>query len=60
MVCPHGQGGVEPVRTFCGQGGVGQFFTILYGHLLWAASFWFLGRNFKAVATAFQKLTGNE
>jgi len=29
MVCPHGQGGVEPVRTFFGQGEGDQFFTIL-------------------------------
>jgi len=26
--------GVEPVRTFCGQGGV-NFFVILCRHLLW-------------------------
>jgi len=37
MVCPHGQGGIETVRTFCGQGGGDQFFVILYGRLLWTA-----------------------
>jgi len=26
MVCPHGQGGVEPVRTFFGQEGRGSIF----------------------------------
>jgi len=37
MVFSHGQRrrGVEPLRTFCGQGG--QFFTILCGRLLWTA-----------------------
>jgi len=37
MVCPHGQEvrGIEPVRTFCGQGGGGQFIAILCGRLLW-------------------------
>jgi len=38
--CPHKQGwmGVEPVRKFCGQGGGGQFFVILYELLLWTVS----------------------
>jgi len=27
--------GVEPVRSFCGQGGGGPFFAILCGRLLW-------------------------
>jgi len=30
---------VYPVRTFFGQGRVGQFCAILYGCLLWAATF---------------------
>jgi len=36
-VCPHGYRtrGVEPVRTYCGQGAGGQFFEILCGRLLW-------------------------
>jgi len=38
MVCPYGQGEVEPVRTFCGQEGGGQFFAILCGRLLWTVS----------------------
>jgi len=39
MVCPRGQGGLslEPVRTFCGQAGEGQFFAILCGRLFWTA-----------------------
>jgi len=43
MAYPHGQGGgrknVEPVRTFCVQGGRGQFFAILCGRLLWKAPY---------------------
>jgi len=31
--------GVGPVRGFCGQGGRGQFFTILCGRLLWTAPY---------------------
>jgi len=31
--------GVEPVRTFFGQGGGGQFFAILCGRLLWTAPY---------------------
>jgi len=36
MVCPHGQGGVKPVRTFFGQEGGGVKFSrfcadVLYG-----------------------------
>jgi len=31
MVCPHGQGGLSQ----CGQGGGGQYFSILCGRLLW-------------------------
>jgi len=41
MVCQHGQGGgeeAEPVRTFFGQAGRGQFFAILCGRPLWTAS----------------------
>jgi len=34
--CIRTDKGVEPVRTFCGQGG--QFFAILCGRLLWTAS----------------------
>jgi len=34
---PHGQGEVEPVQTFCGQGGRDQFFAILCRCLLWMA-----------------------
>jgi len=38
MVCPHGQGGgVEPVRTFCGEGKRGSIFAILCGRPLWMA-----------------------
>jgi len=37
MVRPHGQGGVEPMRTFFGQGGRGKFFAILCGYLLWTS-----------------------
>jgi len=29
------KGGVEPVQTYCRQGGGGQFFAILCGRLLW-------------------------
>jgi len=32
-------GGVKPVRTFCGQGGGGQFFVILCGRPLWTAPY---------------------
>jgi len=32
------QGGFEPVRTFFGKGGVGQYFAILCGRLIWTAS----------------------
>jgi len=41
MVCPHGQGVgvVEPVGTFCEQGRLGQFFTIMCGRLLWTAPY---------------------
>jgi len=36
----RGRGGrVEPVRTFCGQGGGGQFLAILCGRLLWTAPY---------------------
>jgi len=38
MMCPHGQGGIVPVRTFCVQGG-GQFFTILCGRPFWTAPY---------------------
>jgi len=31
--------GVEPVRTFFGQEGGGQFFAILCGRLLWTAPY---------------------
>jgi len=31
--------GVEPVRTFFGQGGSGQFFAILCGRPLWMAPY---------------------
>jgi len=31
MVCPQGQGGIEPVRTFNRQGGGSQFFVVLCG-----------------------------
>jgi len=34
----QGDGGVEPVRTFFGQGGRGQSFAILCGRFLWTAS----------------------
>jgi len=38
MVCPHGQGGIEPVRTFYRQGGgvnFSQFCTdVFYGQLI--------------------------
>jgi len=40
LVCLHGQEGrgLEPVRTFFGQGGMKcQFFAILCGRLLWTA-----------------------
>jgi len=33
MMLPHGQGGDEPMRTFCGQ--VGQFFAIFCGRPIW-------------------------
>jgi len=33
MVCLYEQGGFEPVRTFFGQVGGGQFFAILCGRL---------------------------
>jgi len=39
MVCPHGQEGIEPVRTFFGQEGVGQFFAILCGRPLRTAHY---------------------
>jgi len=42
MVYPHGQDGrgVEPVRTFCGQGREGgQFFAFLCGRPLWTAPY---------------------
>jgi len=40
MVCPHGQEGRgEPMRTFFGQEGTGQFSAILCGCLLWTAVF---------------------
>jgi len=38
MVCLHGQGEVEPVRTFCGPGRV-NFLAILCGRLLWTAPY---------------------
>jgi len=31
--------GIEPVRTFCRQGGGGQFFTILCGCQMWTAPY---------------------
>jgi len=39
MMCSHGRGGVEPVRTFCGEGGEGVDFSrfsvdVFYGGLL--------------------------
>jgi len=41
MVCPHGQGGigVEPVRTFCGQGGMGSIFCDFVRTKLWTKVF---------------------
>jgi len=42
MVYPHGRtdggGGVDPVRTFCGQGEGGQVFAISCGSLLWTVA----------------------
>jgi len=35
IVCPHGQGAIEPVR----KGRRGQFFAILCGRLLWTVSY---------------------
>jgi len=34
-----GKGGVEPVRTFCGEEGRVQFFAILCGRILWTAPY---------------------
>jgi len=39
MVRPHRQGGIEPVRTFFGQGWEGNFFSILCGRLLRTAPY---------------------
>jgi len=37
MVCPHGLGGIKPVRTLFGQGRRVSIFEILCGCLLWTA-----------------------
>jgi len=37
IVCPNGQGEVEPVRTFCRQRERGQSFVVWCGRLLWTA-----------------------